>query len=62
MCQLHMQNDKPQTKLTVLQQAVNIITSLEGAVRGRFYTTHARALKGSNQPDIYWWEHRVIPL
>ena len=34
MCQMHMQNDKPQTKLTVLQQAVNIITSLEGAVRG----------------------------
>lgn len=35
MCQMHMQNDKPQTKLTVLQQAVNIITSLEGAVRGK---------------------------
>ncbi|KAF6038194.1 tcf3 [Bugula neritina] len=33
MCQMHMQNDKPQTKLTVLQQAVNIITSLEAAVR-----------------------------
>lgn len=40
MCQMHMQNDKPQTKLTVLQQAVNIITSLEGAVRGMLMPFH----------------------
>ena len=43
MCQMHMQNDKPQTKLTVLQQAVNIITSLEGAVRG-VYVSYMLAL------------------
>ena len=34
MCQVHMQNDKPQTKLTVLQQAVTIIQTLEKSVRG----------------------------
>lgn len=34
MCQAHLQTDKPQTKLTVLQQAVNIIQNLEKSVRG----------------------------
>ncbi|XP_067941674.1 transcription factor 12-like isoform X2 [Watersipora subatra] len=45
MCQMHMQNDKPQTKLTVLQQAVNIITSLEGAVRERNLNPKQACLK-----------------
>ena len=35
MCQTHLQTDKPQTKLTVLQQAVTIIQTLEKAVRGQ---------------------------
>jgi len=35
MCSLHLGNEKPQTKLTILQQAVNVITSLEQQVRGR---------------------------
>jgi len=35
MCSMHLGNEKPQTKLTILQQAVNVITSLEQQVRGR---------------------------
>lgn len=34
MCTIHMNNEKPQTKLTILQQAVNVITGLEQQVRG----------------------------
>jgi hypothetical protein len=37
MCSIHMRNDKPVTKLGVLQQAVNLITSLEQQVRGKDY-------------------------
>ena len=36
MCQLHMSNEKPQTKLIILQQAVNIILNLEQQVRGQW--------------------------
>jgi hypothetical protein len=35
MCSIHMRNDKPVTKLGILQQAVNLITTLEQQVRGR---------------------------
>ncbi|XP_051943168.1 transcription factor 3a isoform X8 [Hippocampus zosterae] len=35
MCQLHLNYEKPQTKLNVLQQAVNVILDLEQQVRGR---------------------------
>lgn len=35
MVTLHLQLDKPQTKLGVLQHAVNLITNLEQQVRGR---------------------------
>ncbi len=35
MCSIHMRNDKPVTKLGVLQQAVNLITTLEQQVRGK---------------------------
>jgi hypothetical protein len=34
MVSVHSVSDKPQTKLTILQHAVNIITSLESQVRG----------------------------
>lgn len=36
MCMIHLKNERPQTKLTILQQAVSLITSLEQQVRGRF--------------------------
>lgn len=36
MCQLHLSNEKPQTKLLVLQQAVNVIVNLEQQVRGQW--------------------------
>jgi len=34
MCMTHLQSDKVETKLTVLHQAVEIITQLEQRVRG----------------------------
>lgn len=34
MCQLHLSHDKPQTKLLILHQAVNVILNLEQQVRG----------------------------
>jgi hypothetical protein len=34
MCMAHLKNDKVETKLTVLHQAVEIITQLEQRVRG----------------------------
>ncbi|TNN78106.1 Transcription factor E2-alpha [Liparis tanakae] len=36
MCQLHLSHEKPQTKLIVLQQAVNVILNLEQQVRGQW--------------------------
>ena len=35
MCQLHLKSDKAQTKLLILQQAVQVILGLEQQVRGR---------------------------
>ncbi|KAK9951803.1 hypothetical protein ABG768_017678 [Culter alburnus] len=35
VCQIHLKNDKPQTKLLVLHQAVDVILSLEQQVRER---------------------------
>nr|VZI49390.1 unnamed protein product [Spirometra erinaceieuropaei] len=35
MCMIHLKNERPQTKLTILQQAVSLITSLEQQVRER---------------------------
>lgn len=39
MCQLHLNHDKPQTKLVILHQAVNVILSLEQQVRGLSFCT-----------------------
>ena len=35
MCSMHLKSDKAQTKLTILHQAVGVITSLESQVRGK---------------------------
>ncbi|ELU14604.1 hypothetical protein CAPTEDRAFT_40915, partial [Capitella teleta] len=45
MCSIHMSTDKPQTKLTILQHAVNIITGLEEQVRERNLNPKAACLK-----------------
>ena len=37
MCGIHLKSDKPQTKLSILQQAVNVITSLEQQVKGEIH-------------------------
>lgn len=39
MCQVHLQSDKAQTKLIILQQAVQVILGLEKQVRGRSANT-----------------------
>lgn len=39
MCQVHLQSDKAQTKLVILQQAVQVILGLEKQVRGRSANT-----------------------
>ncbi|XP_022072346.2 transcription factor 3a isoform X1 [Acanthochromis polyacanthus] len=39
MCQVHLQSDKAQTKLVILQQAVQVILGLEKQVRGRSAST-----------------------
>ncbi|CAF1128467.1 unnamed protein product, partial [Didymodactylos carnosus] len=45
MCSIHMRNDKPITKLGILQQAVNLITSLEQQVRERNLNPKAACLR-----------------
>ena len=35
MCQMHTKSDKPQTKLTILQQAVQVIMTMELELRGK---------------------------
>lgn len=45
MCSLHLKNENPQTKLTILHQAVTIITSLETQVRERNLNPKVACLK-----------------
>merc|ERR1719277_1041366 len=45
MVTLHCNSSQPLTKLMVLQQAVNVITSLEGQVRERNLNPKAACLK-----------------
>jgi transcription factor 4/12 len=45
MCGIHLKSDKPQTKLSILQQAVNVITGLEQQVRERNLNPKQACLK-----------------
>uniref|UniRef100_A0AAX7URE7 Transcription factor E2-alpha n=1 Tax=Astatotilapia calliptera TaxID=8154 RepID=A0AAX7URE7_ASTCA len=52
MCQLHLNNEKPQTKLIILQQAVNIILNLEQQVRERNLNPKAACLKRREEEKV----------
>ena len=41
MCTSHLKTDKPQTKLGILNMAVEVIMTLEQQVRGEFKLFHA---------------------
>ncbi|XP_033124230.1 transcription factor 12-like isoform X2 [Anneissia japonica] len=52
MCQLHLNTDKAQTKLLILHQAVNVITSLESQVRDRNLNPKAACLKRREEEKV----------
>ncbi|XP_076600990.1 transcription factor 3a isoform X4 [Chaetodon auriga] len=52
MCQLHLSSEKPQTKLIVLQQAVNVILNLEQQVRERNLNPKAACLKRREEEKV----------
>uniref|UniRef100_A0A8C8E1Q0 Transcription factor E2-alpha n=1 Tax=Oryzias sinensis TaxID=183150 RepID=A0A8C8E1Q0_9TELE len=52
MCQLHLSYEKPQTKLIILQQAVNVILNLEQQVRERNLNPKAACLKRREEEKI----------
>uniref|UniRef100_A0AAY4CZL3 Transcription factor E2-alpha n=1 Tax=Denticeps clupeoides TaxID=299321 RepID=A0AAY4CZL3_9TELE len=52
MCQLHLSNDKPQTKLLILHQAVNVILNLEQQVRERNLNPKAACLKRREEDKV----------
>uniref|UniRef100_A0A673AKR8 Transcription factor E2-alpha n=1 Tax=Sphaeramia orbicularis TaxID=375764 RepID=A0A673AKR8_9TELE len=52
MCQLHLSYEKPQTKLIVLQQAVQVILGLEKQVRERNLNPKAACLKRREEEKV----------
>ncbi|XP_078677165.1 transcription factor 12-like [Branchiostoma floridae x Branchiostoma belcheri] len=52
MCSLHLNTDKPQTKLTTLHQAVEVITDLERQVRERNLNPKAACLKRREEEKV----------
>lgn len=40
MCMAHLKTDKPQTKLGILNMAVEVIMTLEQQVRGKIFFQH----------------------
>ncbi|KAG7526795.1 transcription factor E2-alpha-like isoform X1 [Solea senegalensis] len=52
MCQVHLSYEKPQTKLTVLHQAVSIILNLEQQVRERNLNPKAACLKRREEEKV----------
>lgn len=61
MCQLHMSYEKPQTKLIVLQQAVNIILNLEQQVRGQ-WVSREKGRGGEGPVYQPWLPHGFTSL
>ncbi|XP_013767911.1 transcription factor 3a isoform X1 [Pundamilia nyererei] len=52
MCQVHLQSDKAQTKLVILQQAVQVILGLEKQVRERNLNPKAACLKKREEEKV----------
>jgi len=52
MCQMHTKSDKPQTKLTILQQAVQVIMTMELELRDRNLNPKTACLKRRNPEEI----------
>jgi len=52
MVQMHLKSDKPQTKLVILQQAVQVILGLENEVRDRNLNPRQVALKRREEEKI----------
>uniref|UniRef100_A0A8C4PZC6 BHLH domain-containing protein n=1 Tax=Eptatretus burgeri TaxID=7764 RepID=A0A8C4PZC6_EPTBU len=52
MCQLHLNTEKPQTKLLILHQAVTVILSLEQQVRERNLNPKAACLKRREEEKV----------
>ncbi|XP_063085029.1 transcription factor E2-alpha isoform X4 [Cavia porcellus] len=52
MCQLHLNSEKPQTKLLILHQAVSVILSLEQQVRERNLNPKAACLKRREEEKV----------
>uniref|UniRef100_A0A8C9V2Y2 Transcription factor E2-alpha n=1 Tax=Scleropages formosus TaxID=113540 RepID=A0A8C9V2Y2_SCLFO len=52
MCQAHLKSDKAQTKLIILQQAVQVILSLEKQVRERNLNPKAACLKRREEEKV----------
>lgn len=52
MCQLHLKQDKAQTKLTILHSAVSVITTLEHQVRERNLNPKAACLKRREEEKV----------
>ncbi|XP_007571257.1 transcription factor 3a isoform X2 [Poecilia formosa] len=59
MCQVHLQSDKAQTKLVILQQAVQVILSLEKQVRERNLNPKAACLKRREEEKVPGLEHQL---
>ncbi|KAM4728530.1 transcription factor E2-alpha-like isoform 7-T7 [Anableps anableps] len=59
MCQVHLQSDKAQTKLVILQQAVQVILSLEKQVRERNLNPKAACLKRREEEKVSGLDHQL---